>query len=159
MTAPSLLVTAEDPRSPAARALLERHLAFAHQTTPAGHVHALDLDGLCHASITFCGVRQDGVLLAVGALRELDPSHGEIKSMHTAAEARGRGLGRMMVQHLLGLARQRGYRRVSLETGTAPAFEPARRLYERLGFVVCPPFASYTDNPFSMCLTIEFVDA
>lgn len=159
MVEPAVHVAAEDPRSPAARALLVRHLEFARATTPAGHVHALDLQGLLRPSVTFCGAWQDGSLLAVGALVELDPRHGEIKSMHTAAEARGRGLAGAMLRHLLGLARQRGYERVSLETGTAPAFEPARRLYARHGFATCPPFAAYTSNPFSVCMTLGLRDS
>lgn len=145
----------EDPAAPEALAILERHLAFAREVTPRAHVHALDLAGLQQPAVTFCGARQNGVLLAVGALKELDAEHAEIKSMHTLVAARGRGIGRSMVMHLLGIARQRGYRRVSLETGTFAAFAPARALYERLGFVRCAPFAAYTDNEFSMCMTIE----
>jgi len=155
VSAPGLQFADEDPGSPDALALLERHLAFARQTTPPDHVHALDLVGLRQAAVTFCGAREQGRLLAVGGLKQLDATHAEIKSMHTAAEARGRGVGAAMVAHLLELARQRGYRRVSLETGTAPAFAAARRLYERAGFVPCEPFAAYTRNPFSVCMTRE----
>ena len=155
MSAPRLQFANEDPRSPEVLAILARHLAFARATTPADHVHALDLAGLLHPAVTFCGAREHGVLLAIGALKELEASHGEIKSMHTVREARGRGLGTAMVQHLLALARQRGYRRISLETGTAPAFAPARRVYERLCFQPCAPFAAYTRNEFSTCMTLE----
>ena len=118
-------------------------------------MHALDLDGLARPEVTFFGVREGSELLGVGALREVEPGHGEIKSMHTLASARGRGVGQSMVEQLLALARGRGYRRVSLETGTMSAFEPARRLYERMGFAPCAPFAEYTKNDFSMCMTIE----
>ncbi len=155
MVDPTILLQPEDPGAPEVLQILERHLAFAREVTPPGHVHALDLDGLRHASVTFFGLREGGVLRAVGALRELDPGHAEIKSMHTAREARGRGHGQAMLRHLLDLARRRGYARVSLETGTGPAFAPARRLYERHGFAVCPPFAAYTDNAFSVCLTLR----
>jgi putative acetyltransferase len=98
-----------------------------------------------------------GVELAgCGALRELSPDHGEIKSMHTAARHRGKGVGARLVTHMLDVARARGYRRVSLETGTADAFAPARALYGRFGFTVCPAFAQYRDDdPHSLCMTLS----
>lgn len=133
------------------RALLERHLAFALSTTPPEHSFALDVDGLLDPAITFFSFRADGELLGVGAIRQLDPEHAEIKSMHTAAAARGRGIGRAVLNHLLGIARSRGYRRVSLETGTMAEFAPARALYESAGFIACGPFADYRpseDNHF-----------
>jgi putative acetyltransferase len=92
-----------------------------------------------------CG-RRDGRLLAIGALRELDPEQGELKSMHTAAEVRGQGIGKAMLGELVALARQRGYRRVSLETGRSAAFAPARALYASAGFVECGPFGSYPQD-------------
>ena len=123
-------------------------------------MHALDLEALLAPTITFFGMRDGkGTLLAVGALRELGGDHGEVKSMHTIAEARGRGIGRAMLDHLLALARDRGYRRVSLETGTMAAFEPARRLYARAGFKKCQPFADYFVSPNSVCMTLELFDA
>ena len=152
------VITEGDPRSPDVRALLERHLAFAHDVTPEGHVHALDVERLVDPSITFFAARQDGTLLGVGALRELDAAHGEIKSMHTVDAARGQGVGRAMVDHLVALARRRGYERVSLETGTYDAFAPARALYAATGFVVCPPFGDYTANPHSVCMTLALTD-
>lgn len=150
-----LSIAIEDPRSPEVTDLLQQHLALARATSPADHAHALDLDGLLHAAVTFFGARRDGVLVAIGALRELDLSHAEIKSMHTLAAARGVGVGFAMLQHLLVRARKRGYQRVSLETGSMETFAPARRLYERAGFEVCAPFADYTRNEFSVCMTIE----
>ena len=150
-----LVIAEEHPGGAEPIAILEQHLAFARRTSPPEHVHALDIDGLLHPSVTFVGARADGVLLGVGALRELDSAHAEIKSMHTTAAARGRGVGAAIVRHLLDLARERRYARVSLETGTDEAFAPARRLYAREGFVPCPPFAEYTDNPFSTCMTLE----
>ena len=90
-------------------------------------------------------------MLGVGAIKELDPAHAEIKSMHTAAEARGRGVGRAMLDHLISEARSRGYRRVSLETGTTPGFTAARAMYSSRGFVPAEPFAHYFrtgDNTF-----------
>ena len=146
-----------DPREPDIVALLTRHLEFANEQSPPEHVHALDVEGLSAPDVSFYSIREDGALLAVGAIREIDPSHGEIKSMHTVQAARGRGIGRVMLDHLLGLARGRGYSRVSLETGTMEAFAPARRLYESAGFVVTPPFGPYWENEYSVCMTLELV--
>lgn len=147
-------ITAEDPRTPDVTALLERHLAFCHATTPRQHAYALDLDGLLDPSVTFFALRRDGRLLGVGALKEVDPAHGEIKSMHTAAHARGLGVGRAIVEHLRATAAQRGYTRLSLETGTAQAFAPARALYARAGFVPCGPFAAYVRSPNNTFMTL-----
>ncbi len=150
-----LVIAADDPSADDVRALLAVHLRFSHDVTPAGHVHALDVDGLRDPAVAFFSARRGGELLGVGALKHLDDAHGELKSMHTAAAARGQGVGRAMVEHLLAVARGRGYRRVSLETGTMDEFAPARALYERTGFVPCPPFGAYTVNPYSTCMTLE----
>ena len=133
--------------------MLSTHLEFSHAVTPVGHVHALDLDGLLDPSVTFFSARRNGALVAVGALRHLDPTHAELKSMHTSALERGRGVGRAMVDHLLRIARELGYPRVSLETGTMDAFAPARALYTSVGFAPCEPFGDYTRNPHSVCMT------
>ena len=148
-------IEVDDPRRDDVRALLGRHLAFAHATTPAEDVHALDLDGLLRPEITFFSLRESGAVLGVGALKELDPAHGEIKSMHTAAAARGRGVARALLDHLLALAAVRGYRRVSLETGSMEAFAPARALYAGAGFVPCGPFGDYRESPSSAYMTLE----
>ncbi len=136
-------------------ALLATHLAYARAHTPPGHVHALDLDGLVDPSVTFFAVRRAGELLGVGALRELDASHGELKSMHTVEAARGQGVGTALVAHLLEVAAARRYVRVSLETGTMAAFASARSLYASLGFTPCEPFGDYTRNPHSVCMTLR----
>ncbi len=136
------------------RALLERHLAFAAATTEPEDIYALDVDALADAAVTFVSYRDRGELLGVGALKELDATHGELKSMHTAEAARGRGVGAAIVDHLLGLARERGYARVSLETGAGPAFAPARRLYARAGFVPCGAFGDYAPSPNSAYMTL-----
>jgi putative acetyltransferase len=149
-----IVIAADDPRAEDVHALLERHVAFAHEVTPPGHVHALDVSGLLDPAVTLYSARRDGVLLGVGALKRLDDEHAEVKSMHTSAAARGHGVGRAMVEHLLRVAVERGARRVSLETGTMDAFAPARALYSKVGFVPCPPFAEYTENPHSICMTI-----
>jgi putative acetyltransferase len=145
------VIAIDDPRAGDVHALLEAHLAFANATTPPEDVHALDVDALTDPAVTFYSLRADGELLGVGALKQLDPLHGELKSMHTAAAARGRGVARALVAHLLAEARARGYRRVSLETGAGPAFAPALALYAGAGFERCGPFADYApdrDNTF-----------
>ena len=151
------LIAVDDPRKDDVRALLERHLAFALETTPPEHAFALDVDGLIDPAVTFYSLRADGELLGIGAIKQLDLEHGEIKSMHTARAARGRGVGRAVLGHLLDVARSRGYRRVSLETGTMAEFAPARALYASAGFIACGPFAGYQpseDNCF-MTLPLE----
>jgi putative acetyltransferase len=148
-----VVIAPDDPRRADVTALLERHLAFSHEVTPEGHVHALDVERLVDPAVTFFSARRDGELLGVGALRELDPTFGEVKSMHTAPAARRQGVGRAIVEHLLVVARARGYDRVGLETGTMEAFAPARDLYVAMGFTRCAPFGDYTDNPHSVCMT------
>lgn len=139
---------------PDVHALLAEHLAGMHANSPPESVHALPLDSLRSADLSFWTVRGDGRLLGMGALRELDAGHGEIKSMRTTAQALRQGAGTAMLRHLLALARARGYRRVSLETGRTDAFAPARRIYERHGFALCPPFAEYREDPFSCFMTL-----
>ncbi|HEY7966271.1 MAG TPA: GNAT family N-acetyltransferase [Solirubrobacteraceae bacterium] len=145
----------DDPLRADVTGLLARHLEYAHANTAPEDVFALDVEGLKDAAITFFSYRDEaGALLAVGALKHLDAGHAEIKSMHTAAEARRRGIGRAMLTHLLDAARERGYARVSLETGSQPAFAPARALYEQAGFEPCEAFAGYRASPASAFMTI-----
>jgi putative acetyltransferase len=144
-----------DPGTADVQALLQRHLEFARSTTPPEHVYALDTDGLLDPAVTLFGLRRDGELLAVGALKQLDERHGEVKSMHTAAAARGRGAGRAMLAHLIAVARQRGYARLSLETGSMAAFAPARSLYASAGFTECGPFGSYPASQTSTFMTLR----
>ena len=148
-------IALENPCEPDVRALIERHLALARTATPPEHSYALDTGALLDPAITFCGFRLAGELLGIGALKELDPEHGEIKSMHTAARARGRGVARAMLAHLLGIARARGYKRVSLETGTTAEFAAARALYESAGFAPCEPFADYRPSPDNCFMTLS----
>ncbi len=136
-------------------ALIDTHLRSARAASPPCEAHALDVDGLRADGITFLTAREDGRLLAMGALRQLDATHAEIKSMHTAEDARGRGLGRAMLDHLLSVARDRGCTRVSLETGTMPFFDAARALYASAGFTPCEPFGGYEPSPASVCMTLE----
>ena len=148
------MISIDDPRADDVRALLQSHLAYAKANTAPEDVYALDLDGLLDPSVTFFSFRVDGELLGIGALRHLDDQHAEIKSMHTAEAARGRGIGRAIVDHLIGVAREAGYRRVSIETGTGPAFAPARRLYASAQFMPCGPFGDYGPNSESAFMTL-----
>ena len=149
-----LVVAADDPRAHDVRALLERHLAFAREVTPPAGVHALDVEGLLDPTVTLFSARLDGELLGVGALKQLDESHAELKSMHTVEAARGKGVGRALIDHLLAVAADRNCQRVSLETGTMEAFAPARSLYTRAGFRPCAPFGEYAGSPTSACMAI-----
>lgn len=151
---PDDVISTDDPRASDVRELLERHLAFARGHSPPQDAHALDVDALVDPAVTFLSYRRDGELLAVGALRRIDDGHAEIKSMHTVDSGRGHGIGRAMLDRLVDVARRRGYRRVSLETGTMVAFDPARRLYERAGFVPCEPYGGYGASPNSIFMTM-----
>jgi putative acetyltransferase len=148
------VIEIDDPRADDVRELLGRHLAYARATTLPDEVYALDVDALAEPSVTFFSFRTGGELLGVAALKQLSADHAEIKSMHTAEAARGQGIGRKLVEHLLAVARERGYARVSLETGAGPAFAPARELYARAGFAPCPPFGDYRASPNSTCMTL-----
>jgi putative acetyltransferase len=117
----------------------------------------LDLDGLRAPSVTFWSVWRGDALVGCCALKELDAMHGELKSMRSATAHRGTGVGAWMLAQLLDEARRRGYRRLSLETGSMAAFEPARRLYASRGFRDCPPFADYVPDRHSRFMTLELV--
>jgi putative acetyltransferase len=143
-------IAPDDPTRPDVHQLLSEHLADMFATSPAESVHALDHSALSHEAITFWTAREDGVLLGCGALKELTDGHAEIKSMRTTTNARGRGVATLMLKHIVAQASERGYGRISLETGTEEYFAPARRLYARHGFTECPPFADYTLDPNSV---------
>jgi putative acetyltransferase len=115
--------------------------------------HALDLEGLRAAEITFWTVWDDGILLACGALKDLGERRGEIKSMRTSPSQRRKGVASKLLDHILGVARERGYRAVSLETGSYEFFAPARALYERFGFEYCARFGDYIEDPYSVFMT------
>lgn len=148
-----MLIAVDDPTRPDVVALLEEHLADMFATSPAESVHALDPASLAVPGMTFWTLRDDGVLLGTAALKELDPAHGEVKSMRTAAAARRRGVARRLLDHLVATAHERGYTRLSLETGSQDFFAPARTLYRSRGFVECGPFASYVADPHSRFFT------
>ena len=143
---------------PAVLALLDAHLEHMHAVSPPESVHALDIDKLRAPGITFWSAWDGEELLGCAALSELDPAHGEIKSMRTVGAHLGKGVASRLLQHLIGVARDRGYRRLSLETGTGEAFEPAHQLYLKFGFVECGPFAESTHDPFSRFMTLVVSD-
>jgi putative acetyltransferase len=149
------VIATDDPLADDVRELLERHLEYAKANTRPEDVHALEVDGLLDPSVTFFSFRENGELLGVAALKHLDARHAEIKSMHTAEAARGQGIGRALVDHLVGVAREAGYRRVSIETGAGPAFAPARRLYASASFKPCGPFADYRPRPTAAYMTLS----
>jgi len=148
-------ISVDDPGAPDVRRLLETHLTFARAQTPPEDAHALGVEELLDPSVAFFSLRQDGALLAVAALKRLDAAHAEVKSMHTVRAARGRGLGRRMLEHLIAVARAEGYRRLSLETGSMAYFAPARALYARAGFERCEPFGQYRPSPNSTFMTLR----
>lgn len=132
---------------------LEQHLEDMRAVSPPESKHALDLEGLRAAEVSFWSVFDGSTLVGCGALKALDPRHAELKSMRVAVARRGQGVGAMLLGHLLQQARARGFRRVSLETGSMPFFAPARRLYERHGFVCCAPFGEYREDPNSVYMS------
>lgn len=148
-------VQVDDPARPDVYALLDEHLRNMHELSPPESVHALDVSRLKSEDITFWTVRSGGQLFGCGALKQLTPTHGEIKSMRTPASMRRRGAGRAVLLHILAEAQRRGYERLSLETGTADSFNAAHRLYESVGFVACGPFGDYQPDPHSVFMTLE----
>lgn len=145
----------DDLRGPEIRALLEEHLQHMHELSPPESVHALDLGRLRQPDISFWCAWDGAVLLGCGALKELDPTHGEVKSMRTPDALRRRGAGRALLAHIVAEGRARGYQRLSLETGTGAAFEPAHRLYLSAGFEPCGPFADYAEDPYSVFMSLR----
>ena len=147
----------DDLGGPEIRELLEEHLRNMRQVSPPESIHALDIEALRRPEISFWTAWEGGELLGCGALKQLDPRHAEIKSMRTASDHRRKGVARKILNHLLDEARRRRYGRLSLETGSAPAFEAARTLYASVGFACCPPFADYVDDPNSVFMTLDIV--
>jgi putative acetyltransferase len=148
-------IRTDDLAGPEIRELLAEHLRSMYELSPPESVHALDLAALRGSDITFWTAWSNSELLGCGALKELSPAHGEIKSMRTRSARRRQGVARAMLQHIIAEARARSYARLSLETGSMEAFEPARRLYEAFGFAYCPPFADYIEDPNSSFMTLE----
>ena len=143
----------DDLAGPEIVELLQEHLRGVALHSPPESVHALDIDKLRKPDISFWTAWEGDELLGCGALKELDPHHAEIKSMRTASPHLRKGVAKKLLAHILEVARQRHYRRLSLETGSMEAFEPARRLYAQFGFAHCGPFADYVLDPYSVFMT------
>jgi putative acetyltransferase len=137
------------------KALLTRHLQGMHANTPPGHVFALDWSGLQKPEISFYTLWEGDELLGIGALKELGPRAGEIKSMRTADAHVRRGVAAAILEHIIAEARRRGYARLSLETGAGPAFEPAHTLYRKYGFTDGGAFSDYEKSPFNQFLHLD----
>jgi putative acetyltransferase len=135
--------------------LLQEHLQSMALHSPPESVHALDIEALRQPEITFWTVWKNGELLGCGALKELDSRHAEIKSMRTSSQHLRKGVAKNLLNHILEEAGRRGYSRLSLETGSMEAFEPARQLYAEFGFTYCEPFADYVEDPYSVFMTRE----
>jgi putative acetyltransferase len=135
------------------RALLAQHFAEMRAGSPPSACHVLPVDGLRDPAIRFFTLREGGVLLGCGALKRIGVDHGEVKSMRTADAARGRGVGRAVLRHLVATARAMAMTRLSLETGSTEPFSAAVRLYEREGFARCGPFGDYADTSFTRFFT------
>ncbi len=145
----------DDLQGPEIAALLAEHLATMSSVSPPGSCHALNLEKLRRPEVTFWTVWEGGQLAGCGALKELDGSHGEVKSMRTAKAFLRQGVATLVLRHLIGEARRRGYRRLSLETGAMPYFEPARTLYRKNGFRECAAFGEYVADHNSVYMTRE----
>lgn len=153
-----VMITPASLGDPRIVALLETHFDVMHATSPEDSCHVLAIEEISTKRLSLWAAWDDHDrerLLGVGGLLELDPRHGEIKSMHTVEALRGRGTGTAILQFIMGAARARGYDRLSLETGASDDFSAARRLYEAHGFLECPPFGSYTIDPHSVFMTLH----
>ncbi|MFS0782191.1 GNAT family N-acetyltransferase [Bacillus sp. 1P06AnD] len=135
--------------------LISTHLTGMAENSPPASVHALNIYGLKRDDIAFYSAWQNNEIMGCGALKELTAKHGEIKSMRTAKEHLRKGVARALLQHIINEAKLRGYTKVSLETGSMEAFQPAHRLYESFGFTYCDSFDNYKDDPNSRFMTMN----
>jgi putative acetyltransferase len=152
---PSPIFRVDDLSGPAVRALIAQHLAGMHEHSPPESVHALDVEALRAPDVTFWSAWVGDELAGCGALKTLDAARGEIKSMRVADAFLGQGIGRAILDHLVAKARARGMLSLWIETGSARAFTAALRLYESAGFTRCGPFDGYTEDPFSIFLSMD----
>ena len=150
-----VVITIEKSLSEELAQLLQTHLEFCTTTTSIEHVYALDASKLFTSDISVFGARVLGELLGVGAIRKLDADHAELKSMHTLAKSRGNGIGKAIVAHIEGFAKNQGIRRISLETGSSEAFRAARQLYKSQGYEECEAFGDYFLSEHNTCMTKE----
>jgi putative acetyltransferase len=147
-------IALDDLTRPEVHSLLREHLASMHQLSPPESVHALDVERLRRPEVTFWCAWDGAELLGCGALKELSPSHGEVKSMRTARAHLRKGVARALLAEIVAEARRRSYARLSLETGSPAAFQPAQRLYASFGFSYAGPFADYVEDPNSVFMTL-----
>ena len=150
-----MFIVEDDLKGPAIAALLRDHVQNMRDTSPPDCIHTLSLESLRAPDITVWTAWEGTELLACGALKELDSEAGEIKSMRTADAHLGRGIASRILQHIFSVSKERGYKKIYLETGSAPAFQPAHTLYLTAGFSYCDPFAEYTDDPFSRFMVMD----
>lgn len=151
----SIDIVIDDLSNPEVIAFLNDHLQHMIEVTPAGCVHALDIEALQKPGITFWSVWEESILVGCGALKEVNSNEAELKSMRTAPSHLGRGVASYLLEYILSEAKGLGYQRVSLETGSYDAFVPARNLYSKFGFRYCEPFSDYIENPNSVFMTID----
>ena len=145
-----LTISLDNLESGAVLTLLEEHLADMYATSPAESVHALDPESLKHKSISFWSAEENGVVVGCIAIKELEQDHAEVKSMRTSEKARNKGVASQLLAHVLTVAQERQYKKLSLETGSMDFFKPARNLYAKYGFIYCAPFADYNLDPNSV---------
>ncbi|WP_082233108.1 GNAT family N-acetyltransferase [Halobacillus massiliensis] len=148
-----MVIVIDDLTGSEVASLLKEHLESMREHSPPESKHALDLEGLRKPELTFWSGWEGEELAGFIALKELDATHGEIKSMRTASTHLKKGIGSQLLQHVINVVKERGYERISLETGSMAAFQPARKLYEKFGFEYCSPFAEYQEDPNSMFMT------
>jgi putative acetyltransferase len=150
-----LQIRVDDVRGAEIIELLDEHMQAMRSISPPESCHALDLDGLRQPDITFWTIWEGASLAGCGALKELNKQHAEIKSMRTVQAHLRKGVAAKILAHIVDEAKRRGYRRLSLETGSQDYFEPARKLYRTFGFAPCPPFEGYIEDPNSVFMTRE----
>ncbi len=148
-------IKVDDLSSQKVEDFLNQHIKDMKSVSPPESKHALDLDDLRMPDVTFWSVWENENIVGCGALKELDGSHAEIKSMRVSPNLRGQGVASSLLHYMLNDAKMKGYQRLSLETGSMPFFIPARKLYENFGFAYCAPFTKYTEDPNSVFMSLE----
>ena len=150
---PEYRIIEDSLEGPEVTGLLKFHQAEMHELSPPCKVHAMPVERLRQADVTFYSAWDDDALAAVGALREIDPTRGELKSMRATSVYRGKGAGEAILLHLIAEAQRRGYAWLGLETGRPDAYLPAQSLYRKHGFSDCEDFGDYVGDEFSMCMS------
>lgn len=146
-------IVVDDLSGPEIAEFLNEHVQEMRSITPLESKHALDLDGLRKPEITFWSVMDGDTLVGCGAIKRLDAGHAELKSMRTTPTRKRSGIASLLLEHIITEAKRMGFTRLSLETGAAEFFRPARKLYEKFGFDYCEPFAEYRPDPHTVFMT------